>query len=245
MHRFGLTTIDSGCWDLLSANRTLQELRLEGDLGVPAFEGLASALTSNTCLRELELCDRTSQGRCHVFAGALADNSSLEWLTFRELHIRESDMLDFSQGLRKNRTSTHLALLCEDLTPRKLQPLIETVRYHNDTLEHVGLPSDPVQEQRLLDAVCRFHFDFRVTCRTLQNGPTEQSEAVLRRWWPLLGSNYPTAKATVLFCVARVRAEVAARSFKAGDGVGVELLCPSSAFTEMSVPTLILEIVEP
>jgi len=218
LYRFDLTTIDSGCWDVLSVYRMLKELRLECDLGVQAFEHFAAALTSHTSLRELVLCDHTSQGRCHAFAGTLAVNASLERLTFGELQILDSDdLLVLSQGLRRNRTLIHLALSCNGLlTPQQLQPLIETVLYHNDTLQHLVLPSERLQEQHLLNAAYRFHCDFRIACQSLQDGTsTEPSEAIFRRWWPLLGSNHPTAKATVIFCVVRARAEVAAHSFKA------------------------------
>lgn len=215
MHDFDLTTIDAGCWKLLSANRMLKKLRLECDLGVHAFELLASALTSNTSLRELVLCDHTAQGRCNAFAGTLVGNTSLKRLVFKEAHVLESDLLDLTQGLRRNGTLRQLEFLCNGLTPPRLQPLIETVRYHNITLEYVGLPSELRQEQQLLDAACQFHRSFRIACQSLQDGTTVPSDAVFRRWWPLLGSKHFTAKATVLFCVARTQAAVAARSLKA------------------------------
>ena len=44
---FDFTTIDSDCWDLLSTNRILTKLSLQGHLGGNTVERIATAMKSN------------------------------------------------------------------------------------------------------------------------------------------------------------------------------------------------------
>lgn len=43
---------------------------------------------------------------------------------------------------------------------------------------------------------------------------SNDAAVAFQKWWPLLGTNHPNAKATVLFCVMRFQAEVAAKSLR-------------------------------
>lgn len=82
MSDFNMWTVHSGCWDLLAANRTLQELRLTGEMGFDVVVHIAAALTRNTTLRFLHVGDIKFQGRLGVFEEALAVNASLEEFSF-------------------------------------------------------------------------------------------------------------------------------------------------------------------
>ena len=190
------------------------------------------ALKRNTTLQKLTLDDNTAQCRCGTFGEAMAVNASLEELRLLEGQVQESDLYDLSTGLRRNRTLKVLQLPEDGLTPQGLRPLVQIARYENSTLEKVFLPFRGFQvEQARLDLACHFHRTFRASCQALRAGgaadPRDDAEAsALQQWWPVLGSNHPTVKATVVFCVARVRAEVVAQSLRAtspsnrpGDGI--------------------------
>ena len=234
MRRFDFRTIDSEIWDLLSGNHTLKQLRLVGCVGRHNLEYLASALMTNTGLRCLTLWDRSSEGGFDAFAGVLAVNTCLEELIFNTSYIVDSDLLAWSEGLRHNRRLRVLKLLRCGLTPTGLRPLIEVVRYHNHALEEVIVSFNFFSsEALLLNAACRFHCAFRAACQAHRvcggaaaadddddatittTGRSTDSDSALRPWWPVLGSNHPTAKATVIFCEARVRAEIVAQSLQA------------------------------
>lgn len=223
--QFDLSDIESDVWDLLSANRALKSLFLVGDLGVSTVANLASAVKCNTSLQHLDLSDHTTQGGLGAFADALAVNETLEELEIYSGRILESDLHDFSTALRRNRTLKLLRLPLNGLTAQGLKPLMETVRYHNNTLERVMLPpqkipSFPWQLSAMCSA-CQFHGAFRAACQAHHSRGTvvtaldgDDADSTLRPWWPLLGSSHPTAKATVIFCLAQVRAETLARSMR-------------------------------
>ena len=230
LRNFYFTTIDSGCWDLLSANPHLTELTLKGPLSVNTLEQIWSALKLNRALRKLVLSDYTAHNGFGSFGEALAVNAFLTDLCFEWGRILESDLPMLLQVLRRNRTLEVLKLSGYGLTSQELQPFLETVRYHNITLGRLILPREFVQLQLQVDAALNFHTAFRSSCQvvrenataaaantintTTTTGPYDDT-AVFRQWWPLLGSNYPTVKATVLFCVARGRAEIVAQSLRA------------------------------
>ena len=220
---FDLTTIDSENWDFLSANHTLKELVLYCDLGRRTLKHLASALKSNTGLQQLTVLDRTSEGGIAAFAEVLAVNTCLEELRFPEgQEIMDLDVLAATEGLRQNRTLKVLELPSLGLTPAGLQTVIEVVRYHNTALENVFLSWKFAMETFLVYRALDFHRALRAACQAHRVGvgastkghDSNANESVMRRFWPVLGWNHPTAKATVLFCEARVRAEIVAQSMR-------------------------------
>lgn len=181
------------------------------------FRSPRAALDHNTSLKVLHLSDPYAQGRCGAFAGALAANASLEELHFFDAAILDSDLDELSNALRRNRTLKVLGLPREGFTAQGLQTLLETVRYHNSSLERVILPVRLGWRLRsLFDSACRFNAEFR--CGE-PSPPRVWGGAKRRRRgiWTLVAlvgveQNHPTAKATVLFCVVRVRAEIVAHS---------------------------------
>ena len=145
-----MSKIDAVCWDLLAENCTLQDIRLDGNLEYGTLMLLATALTCNTTLRVLELSDASTQAGFGAFAGTLTVNRSLEQLCFRKGRILTQDLLKLSEGLWWNRTLKVLELPSDGLTPERLQPLIQTVRYHTTSLDHVFLPLDVLPRERAL-----------------------------------------------------------------------------------------------
>ena len=194
-------------------------------------------------LRRLVLTERTDQGGFGAFGEALEANATLTEFYFDKGRILESDLHKLSQGSRRNNTLEVLRLTPRGLTSQGLQPLIETVRYHNSTLGRLILPRQFVQEQSQFDAALNFHKAFRSACQVVREGgggggaaaaaePDDSDGAVFLQWWPLLGSNHPTVKATVIFCVARVRAEAVAHS------MGAPLPIPDDLGQVVTLPDL-------
>lgn len=144
----------------------------------------------------------------------LAVNESLESLSLKAPRFLGSDLELLSIGLRQNRTlkRMHLDLVSLGIemryVGRGLQPLIETVRYHNTTLEDVSLPITIYQDSLPTQYVLKFHQKVRSACDALRRGED------LERCLPLLGLTHPRTKATLVFCLARLRPEKVAQSLR-------------------------------
>lgn len=203
----------------LATNQTLQRLYLHGSFTFDAVRSLSSALKDNRCLRSLSLwstlCGDWGFGD---FGEMLAVNTSLESLQLEAPRFLASDLELFSMGLRTNRTLKRLLLYTTTFENMGefccgLHPLIETIRYHNTTLEDLTLPNPVMSYARhnytyRIYKMLHFHQVFRAACPALRRGED------LVRWLPLLGSSHPRYKATVLFFWARLRAETVAQTVK-------------------------------
>lgn len=203
----------------LATNQTLQELTLFGSFHFDVVRSLASALKHNRSLQSLTLWTtdtRELRGDWGFgdFGEMLPVNASLESLKLAAPRFLASDLKLFSMGLRQNRTLKSLLLYLTTrgdemrYVGRGLQPLIEAVRYHNTTLEEVELPNPTWSYSYPIPRVLKFHQKFRSACHALRRGED------VERWLPLLGCTHPRTKASLLFCLARLRAETVAQSLR-------------------------------
>jgi len=215
-----LTGSEPRSLEALATNPSLKDLQLHGYFPKQTIAVLASVLKTNRTLQWLELWNTADDFEYNAFGEAIAVNQTLVFLALGCYHFPDSAVLSLSIGLRRNNT---LKVLLLDgwtgLDRQALQPMIETVQHHNDTVECVRIPMHLKLEQSLLDSVCTFHGPFRSACQALVvegTGTTKDASraAAFQRWWPLLGSTHPKIKATVLFCLLRSRAELASQSLR-------------------------------
>ena len=130
--------------------------------------------------------------------------------------LRDSDVHHLAMALKQNLTLTELCL-CDSgspLTPRGLQPLIDTVQHRNNTLECVVLHDRFRSEQATIDSSCKFHLCFCEVCRSIRIGTTEKTELVLLQWISLFQSVLPRTRMTILFCLARARPKLSCSGCK-------------------------------
>lgn len=101
---FNLATNDGSFWNLLATNRNLKELSLLCRFGGNTVECIASAVSRNTCLRQLHLLDRAGgSNRSRRRAVAEKNRRVPEGL-------RDSDVHHLAMALKQNGTLTELWL---------------------------------------------------------------------------------------------------------------------------------------
>ena len=159
-------------------------------------------------------------------------------LRFVRGQLQESDLYDLSAGIAAEPYVESTAVACRwSGAAQGLHPLLETVRYHNNTLDEVRL-SFPTETYDGSKSSSTRHPAFtRRSVRRVRRSisdtpwtppPPPDAETAFRPWWwPLLGSNHPTVKATVLFGVLR-----GGRSRTRGPNPGEQRHRPSTAAAE-------------